>query len=75
MHRIDKTKRLHERLDRYDRRQYTSKRRRLRDDLMINEKVLILAERIKKKDATGRFYKQSVQNISCFNKERTFMTK
>ena len=75
MHRIDKTKRLHERLDRYDRRLYTSKRRRLREDLMINEKVLILAGRIKKKDAAGRFYKQSVQNISCFNKERTFMTK
>ena len=75
MHRIDKTKRLHERLDRYDRRQYTLKRRRLREDLMIGEKVLILAERIKKKDAPGRFYKQSVQNISYFNKERTFMIR
>ena len=42
---------------------------------MIGEKVLILAERIKKKDAPGRFYKQSVQNISHFNKERTFMIR
>ena len=42
---------------------------------MIGEKVLILAERIKKKDAPGRFYKQSVQNISYFNKERTFMIR
>ena len=75
MHRIDKTMKLHERLDRYDRRRYTSKRRRLREDLMIGEKVLILAERIKKKDASGRFYKQSVQNISYFNKERTFMIR
>ena len=49
MHRIDKTKRLHERLDRYGRRRYTSKRRKLREDLMIGEKVLILAEKIKKK--------------------------
>ena len=49
MHRIDKTKRLHERLDRYGRRRYTSKRRRLKEDLMIGEKVLILAEKIKKK--------------------------
>ena len=57
MHRIDKTKGLHERLDRYDRRWYTSKRMRLREDLMISEKVLILAERIKKKDSPGRFYK------------------
>ena len=38
---------------------------------MIGEKVLVLAERIKKKDARGRFYKQSVQNISYFNKQRT----
>ena len=60
IHRIDKTKRLHERLDRYNRRRYTSKRRRLREDLMIGEKVLILAERIKKKDAPSRFYKKSV---------------
>ena len=55
MHRIDKTKRLHERLDMYERRYYTSKRRWLREDLII--KVFILAERIKKKDAPGRFYK------------------
>ena len=75
MHSIDKTKRLHERLDRYNRRRYTSKRRMLKEDLMIGEKVLILAERIKKKDASGRFYKQSVQNISYFNKERTFMIR
>ena len=34
--------------------------------------MLVLAERIKKKDAPGRFYKQSVQNISYFKKQRTF---
>ena len=75
MHRIDKTRRLHERLDWYDRKQNISKRRRLRRDLMISEKVLILAERIKTKDAPDRFYKQFVQNISYFNKERTFMIR
>ena len=51
------------RFERYDRRRYTSKRRWLREDLMIGGKVLILAERIKKKDALGRFYKRSVQKI------------
>ena len=40
---------------------------------MIGEKVLVLAERIKKKTAPGRLYKQSVQNISYINKEKTFM--
>ena len=39
---------------------------------MIGEKVLVLAERIKRKAAPGKFYKQSVQNISYFNKDMTF---
>ena len=42
---------------------------------MTGEKVLVLAERIKKKAAPGKFYKQSVQNISYFNKNRTFMIR
>ena len=42
---------------------------------MISEKVLVLAEKIKKKAGPGKCYKQSVQNISYFNKERTFMIK
>ena len=65
MHRIDKTKRLHERLDRYDRRRYTSKRRWLREDLIIGEKVFILAERIKKKELLVGF----ISNLS-----KTFFT-
>ena len=42
---------------------------------MIGERVLVLAERIKKKAAPGKSYKQSVQNISYFNKERTFIIR
>ena len=60
MHRIDKTKKLHDRLDRYNKKRYLAKRKKLREDLMIGEKVLVLAERIKKKAAPGRFCKQSV---------------
>ena len=33
---------------------------------------MILAERIKKKTARGKFYKQIVQNISYFNKKEKF---
>ena len=72
MHRIDKTKKLHDRLDRYNKKRYLAKRKKLREDLMIGEKVLVLAERIKKKAAPGRFCKQSIQNISYFNKDKTF---
>ena len=41
----------------------------------INEKVLVLAEMIRKKSAPGKFYKQSVQNISYFNKENIFFIR
>ena len=75
MHRIDKTKKLHDRLDRYNKKRYLAKRKKLREDLMIDEKVLVLAERIKKKAAPGRFYKQSVQDISYFNKDKTFLIR
>ena len=64
MHRLEKTKKLHDRLKRYDQKRYAAKRKKLREDLMINEKVLVLAKRIKKKAAPGKFSKQSVQNIS-----------
>ena len=45
------------------------KRKKLREDLNIGEKVYILAERTKKKSTPGKLYKQSVQNISYFNKD------
>ena len=45
------------------------KRKKFRENLNIGEKIYILAERIKKKTAPGKFYKQSVQNISYFNKD------
>ena len=74
MHRIEKTKLLHDRLESYDKK-YSLKRRKLRDHLNISEKVLVLPERIKKKSAPGKFYKHSVQNISYFNKEKTFLIR
>ena len=48
------------------------KKKKLRENLDIGKKVYILAERIKKKSAPGNFYKQSVQNISYFNKEKIY---
>ena len=73
--RIEKTQKLHNRLDRYDKKRYSTKRKKLREELLIGEKVLVLAERIKKNAAPDRFYKQSAQNISYFNKDRTFVIK
>ena len=70
MHCIEKTKLTLERLKRYDDKKYNRKKRKLRENMNIDEKVLISAERIRKKSAPGQFYKQSVQNISFFNKEK-----
>ena len=53
----------------------TEKRKKLRENLNINKKILALAERIRKKSAPGKFYKQSVQNISYFNKEKIFFIR
>ena len=41
----------------------------MREILNIGEKVLVLAERINKKSVPGKHYKQTVQNISYFNKK------
>ena len=38
----------------------------------IGEKILVLAERIKKKSAPGKFYKQTVRKISYFSKKEIF---
>ena len=67
MRRIEKTQKLHASPDRYDKKKYSAKRKKLREELLIGEKVLVLAERIERKAVPGKFYKQSVQNISYFN--------
>ena len=38
----------------------------------LGEKVLVLAERLKKKDARGNLYKASTDNILLFNRGRIF---
>ena len=75
MLRIEQTQKLHRRLDDYDVKNYSAKKRKLRDALFVGERVYVLAERIKKKSASGKFYKQSVQNISYFNKDKTFIIR
>ena len=72
MHRLEKTSKLNIRQDRYDKKEYNKKRKKPREKLAIGEKVNVLTERIKKKSAPAKFYKQSVQNISYFNKETIF---
>ena len=66
-------KRSSDRLDRYDRKLYSRKKKKLHEELNVGEKVLILAEISKKKSAPRKFLKESVQNIFYFNKENIFI--
>ena len=70
-----KTSKLNARLDRFDKKIYQRKRKKLRENLNVGERVYILAKRIKKKSTPGKFYKQSVQNNSYFNKETIYIIR
>ena len=48
------------------------RKRKLRSPLNLDEKVLVLAERLKKKDAPGNLYKASTENMPFFNRNRIF---
>ena len=48
------------------------RKRKLRSPLNLDEKVLVLAERLKKKDAPGSLYKASTQNTPFLNRDRIF---
>ena len=48
------------------------RKRTLRSPLKLDEKVLVLAERLKKKDAPGNLYKPSTENMPFFNRNRIF---
>ena len=60
-----------ERLQRYNEK-ITSRKQKLRDPLEVGEKVLVLASRIRKKDAPGKLYKSSTENQPYFNRKEVF---
>ena len=62
-HRIKAVSKAYKALDKYDKKLYSRKKKKLRVDLAIGEKVLLLAERIKKKLVPGKFYNSSAQTI------------
>ena len=48
------------------------RKRKLRSPLNLDEKVLVLAERLRKKDGPGNLYKAPTDNIPFFNRNRIF---
>ena len=57
--------------DRYNEK-LDKRKRKLRSPLNLDEKVLVLAKRLRKKHAPGILYKASTDNIPFFNRERIF---
>ena len=57
---------------RYEERKGDCKKRKLRDPLDTGEKVLVIAEHLKKKDAPGNLYKGSTENKPFCNRETVF---
>ena len=64
------------RYKRYDIRLDKKKRKQqLGESLAVGEKVLVLAERIKKKDAPGSLFKSTTKNIPFFYRKEIFIVR
>ena len=74
-HRIVKVSKDADRYKRYELRQDKKFKRKLREPLLVGEKVLVLAERLKKKDAPGLLFKSTTENIPFFNRKETFIVR
>ena len=57
------------RQERYHKKTYNRKKIKLRQLLEVCEEVLVLSERLKKKDSPGNFYELSTENRPYFNKD------
>ena len=68
-YRLNKVTKDSERYKRYDIKFDSRRKRKLREPLVIGENVLILASRVKKKDAPGVLYKSTTENKPFFNKK------
>ena len=69
--RIKKIENNQMRNDKYNQK-IDRRKRKLRKPLNLDEKVLVLAERLKKKDAPGNIYKASTGNMPFLNRYRIF---
>ena len=74
-HRMVRVSRDAERYKRNDIRFDKKTRKKLCSPLTVGEKVLVLAERLRKKDAPRNLYKSTTQNISFFNTEEIFIVR
>ena len=66
-HRLIKVKESRDQTEKFDAK-VDRRKKRLRDPLEVDEKVLVLAECLRKKDSPVRLYKSTTENKSFFNR-------
>ena len=74
-HRVKQVTKAFERYKRYDISVDARKRRRLREPLAVGERVLVLAGRLKKKDAPGVLYKSTTENKPFFSRKQVYIVR
>ena len=70
-----KVSKIAERYNQNDIRFDKKSRKKLRSPLTVGEKVLVLAERLRKKDAPGNLYKSTTENTPFFNRNEVFIVR
>ena len=71
-HRLKRVTKDFKRYKRHDIQFDLKRKKRLREPLAIGERVLILASRLKKKDAPGVLYKSTTENRPFFSKKHIY---
>ena len=74
-HRLKQVTKDFERYKRHDIQFDLKRKKRLRESLRIGERVLILASRLKKKDAPGVLYKSTTENKPFFSKKHIYTVR
>ena len=74
-HRLNQITKTSERYKRHDIKIDLKRKKKLREPLVIGERVLILASRLKKKDAPGVLYKSTTENKPFFSKKQIYIVR
>ena len=68
--RIERSKKVSDRLDKYDRKKYTAKKKKIYNSLEIGEKVLVLAEMIKRNQHLENFISKQFKTYRISTKKK-----
>ena len=74
-HRMVKVSKSAERYNQSEVRFDKKSRKKLRSPLTVGKKNLVLAERLRKKDAPGNLYKRTTKNMPFFNRNEVFIVR